>query len=64
MIRSSALIHSQDAREEIRIHRTISHDAVVRFVEAWTEPGRVFIVLELCSATLADYIGFLHSPKS
>ncbi|SPO49287.1 uncharacterized protein PSANT_06978 [Moesziomyces antarcticus] len=64
MIRSSGLVHSQVAREEIRIHRTISHDAVVRFVEAWTEPGRVFIVLELCSATLADYIGFLHSPRS
>jgi serine/threonine protein kinase len=64
IIRSSGLIHSQVAREEIRIHRTISHDAVVRFVEAWSEPGRIFIVLELCSATLADYIGFLHSPRS
>lgn len=63
VVRYSSRLERQLAREEIRINKLNRHVAVVRFIEAWQEAGTFYSVFELCSATLADYIDYVHSHR-
>lgn len=63
VVRTSKQVERRMALQEVRINQMISHIAIVRFEQAWTDLGCVYSVFELCSTNLSAYIDNLQATR-